>query len=234
MKLTADRYTRLSRAYLTLADKFQQLDIEHMTFKQQIVPLLKALKHYQQQARHWQQEKAQLVNQIRSLEEKQVQLESALAVATTREHQLTERLQGQSAETATLQSTLNALQKAKTALEATVESLSEEKATLQTEVGELASRCETLSPFAGLLDTDSVAALADAETQLELVEETLAEMSANPTPDLSPIDQALLSEFEAGQFLIEGGSIDAEPKFVSSMASVTPLPTAERAYPHSA
>ncbi|MFZ4641110.1 MAG: hypothetical protein ACOYMP_12005 [Nodosilinea sp.] len=39
-----ERYTRLSRAYVKLAERFNQLDVEHMTLKSQVIPLLQALK----------------------------------------------------------------------------------------------------------------------------------------------------------------------------------------------
>ncbi|XGB42033.1 MAG: hypothetical protein LVS60_17945 [Nodosilinea sp. LVE1205-7] len=39
-----ERYTRLSRAYVQLAERFNQLDVEHMTLKSQVIPLLQALK----------------------------------------------------------------------------------------------------------------------------------------------------------------------------------------------
>ncbi len=42
-----ERYTRLSRAYVKLAERFNQLDVEHMTLKSQVIPLLQALKAQQ-------------------------------------------------------------------------------------------------------------------------------------------------------------------------------------------
>jgi chromosome segregation ATPase len=42
-----ERYTRLCRAYVTLAERFHQLDVDHMTLKGQVVPLLMALKAHQ-------------------------------------------------------------------------------------------------------------------------------------------------------------------------------------------
>jgi chromosome segregation ATPase len=42
-----ERYTRLSRAYLKLTERFNQLDVEHMKLKGKIVPLLKSLENSQ-------------------------------------------------------------------------------------------------------------------------------------------------------------------------------------------
>lgn len=55
-----ERYTRLCRAYVTLAERFQQLDIDHMTLQGQIVPLLKALKTHQAKLRAVEAEKVAL------------------------------------------------------------------------------------------------------------------------------------------------------------------------------
>jgi len=41
-----DRYTRLSRAYVQLSERFHQLDVEHMQLKGQMVPLLKTVRDY--------------------------------------------------------------------------------------------------------------------------------------------------------------------------------------------
>ncbi|MFM7447088.1 MAG: hypothetical protein ACKO24_00640 [Leptolyngbyaceae cyanobacterium] len=40
----AERYVRLSRAYIKLADKFHKLDVEHMALRGKVVPLLRAVK----------------------------------------------------------------------------------------------------------------------------------------------------------------------------------------------
>ncbi|WP_035991405.1 hypothetical protein [Leptolyngbya sp. KIOST-1] len=42
-----ERYTRLCRAYVSLSERFHQLDVDHMTLKGQVVPLLKALQEHQ-------------------------------------------------------------------------------------------------------------------------------------------------------------------------------------------
>ncbi len=239
MQLTADRYTRLSRAYLTLAEKFQQLDVEHMTLKQKIVPLIKALKQYQQMGQRWQKEKALLTEKLKVTEARYDQLQMALSVASNREQQLVEKLQEKTAETQTLQDTLSALQAAQIALEQTASALTDEKQTLQTQLSELEVQQAELAPLTGLLDGESATALSEAETQMALVEETLAEMAANPTPDLSAADQALLSEFEAGQLALEteGGNAEVSQYPNNSMASVTPLPVGHNngtALPYSA
>jgi len=52
-----ERYTRLCRAYVQLSERFHQLDVDHMTLKGQVVPLLKALKIQQDRLRQAQSEK---------------------------------------------------------------------------------------------------------------------------------------------------------------------------------
>ncbi|NJL45620.1 MAG: hypothetical protein HC922_07575 [Leptolyngbyaceae cyanobacterium SM2_3_12] len=47
MNQMVERYTRLCRAYVTLSERFHQLDVDHMTLKGQMIPLLKALKAHQ-------------------------------------------------------------------------------------------------------------------------------------------------------------------------------------------
>lgn len=55
-----ERYTRLCRSYVSLSERFHQLDVEHMTLKGQVVPLLKALKAHQVKLKTVEAEKAQL------------------------------------------------------------------------------------------------------------------------------------------------------------------------------
>ena len=55
-----ERYTRLCRAYVTLAERFHQLDVDHMTLKGQMVPLLKALKAHQAKLKAVEAEKTEL------------------------------------------------------------------------------------------------------------------------------------------------------------------------------
>jgi chromosome segregation ATPase len=72
----ADRYARLGRAYIKLSDKFQQLDVDYMTLKSKVVPLLKALKAYKQLANQLKQEKGDLQSQINALAAKYEELKS--------------------------------------------------------------------------------------------------------------------------------------------------------------
>ncbi|MGB3201359.1 MAG: hypothetical protein WBA99_10675 [Nodosilinea sp.] len=55
-----ERYTRLCRAYVSLSERFHQLDVDHMTLKGQVVPLLKALKAHQAKLKTVESEKADL------------------------------------------------------------------------------------------------------------------------------------------------------------------------------
>lgn len=55
-----ERYTRLCRAYVSLSERFHQLDVEHMTLKGQVVPLLKTLKAQQAKLKAVETEKADL------------------------------------------------------------------------------------------------------------------------------------------------------------------------------
>lgn len=48
MNQMVERYTRLCRAYVRLSERFHQLDLEHMKLKENMVPLLKAVKAYRQ------------------------------------------------------------------------------------------------------------------------------------------------------------------------------------------
>lgn len=70
-----ERYTRLCRAYITLSERFNQLDVEHMTLKGQMVPLLKALKTHQAKLRTAEFEKAAMQT---TLEQQEARLQAAL------------------------------------------------------------------------------------------------------------------------------------------------------------
>jgi len=63
----AERYMRLCRAYIKLADKFQKLDVEYMTLRGKVVPLLKALKTYQFAVDQLKQEKADLEEKLQAI-----------------------------------------------------------------------------------------------------------------------------------------------------------------------
>ncbi len=70
-----ERYTRLCRAYVSLSERFYQLDVDHMTLKGQMVPLLKALKTHQAKLRTVEAEKTALQA---ALDQQQTQLQAAL------------------------------------------------------------------------------------------------------------------------------------------------------------
>lgn len=55
-----ERYTRLSRAYVRLSERFHQLDVEHMKLKGQMVPLLKTARDYKSQLQALETEHANL------------------------------------------------------------------------------------------------------------------------------------------------------------------------------
>ncbi|MDX2215771.1 MAG: hypothetical protein SFY66_21085 [Oculatellaceae cyanobacterium bins.114] len=64
MPTVADRYARLSRAYTQLSERFQKLDVEHMTLKSKLLPLLKTVKAWKQTIATLKQEKADLEAQL--------------------------------------------------------------------------------------------------------------------------------------------------------------------------
>jgi chromosome segregation ATPase len=55
-----ERYTRLSRAYVQLSERFHQLDVEHMKLKGQMVPLLNVAQDYKTRLQALELEKANL------------------------------------------------------------------------------------------------------------------------------------------------------------------------------
>lgn len=67
MSNIAERYTRLCRSYVQLSDKFQQLDVDHMTLKSRVAPLLKSLKAQQAAVARLQHEKAELETELQTL-----------------------------------------------------------------------------------------------------------------------------------------------------------------------
>ncbi|WOD40507.1 hypothetical protein [Nodosilinea sp. E11] len=71
-----ERYTRLCRAYVNLSERFHQLDVDHMTLKGQVVPLLKALKTQQAKLQALEAEKAALQT---TLNQQETSLQAALA-----------------------------------------------------------------------------------------------------------------------------------------------------------
>lgn len=64
MSHLTDRYTRLCHAYIKLSDKFQKLDVDHMTLRSKIVPLIQALKTYKQLIEDLSQEKQTLEEKL--------------------------------------------------------------------------------------------------------------------------------------------------------------------------
>jgi chromosome segregation ATPase len=74
MENTANRYARLCHAYIQLAERFQKLDVEHMTLKSKLVPLLKAMQAYKHSMEGLKQEKADLEVELQTLAEKYEEL----------------------------------------------------------------------------------------------------------------------------------------------------------------
>jgi septal ring factor EnvC (AmiA/AmiB activator) len=73
-----ERYTRLCRAYVTLAERFHQLDVDHLTLKGQMVPLLKALKAHQAKLKAVEAEKTDLQVTLQQQVQQQVQIQTLL------------------------------------------------------------------------------------------------------------------------------------------------------------
>ena len=145
----AERYTRLCRAYIKLSERFQQLDVEHMTLKGQMVPLLRAYKAQKQTLQQVQTEKEALQH---SLDQQGVQYRQQM-------HDLS---QGYEERIATL-----------------------------------TRHIEELQPLEPLLAPAVNEELAEAESQMELVETTFEEMEADSAPDLSEEEQRLLAVYRS-------------------------------------
>ena len=69
MENIVDSFANLCDSYITLADRFQRLDVEHMTLKGKVVPVLKALKTYQQAIATLQAEKESLQQELATTQE---------------------------------------------------------------------------------------------------------------------------------------------------------------------
>lgn len=67
MSNIAERYIYLCRCYIELADKFQKLDVEHMTLKSKMVPVLKAMKTCKQTIEQLTQEKLELEQKLKAV-----------------------------------------------------------------------------------------------------------------------------------------------------------------------
>jgi chromosome segregation ATPase len=80
MKSTADRYKSIAEAYLKLSDRFNQLDVAHMSLRQKIVPMIKALKKYQALTAQLKQDKAELAQTIQALTNEKSTLQGTIAI----------------------------------------------------------------------------------------------------------------------------------------------------------
>ena len=69
MENIVDSFANLCDSYITLADRFQQLDVDHMTLKGKVVPLLKTLQTYQQAIATLQAENKSLHQELSSSKE---------------------------------------------------------------------------------------------------------------------------------------------------------------------
>jgi len=67
MSTLAERCTHLCHSYTQLAERFQKLDVEHMTLKSKMIPLLKALKAYRKTVEMLTEEKAMLEEKLQEI-----------------------------------------------------------------------------------------------------------------------------------------------------------------------
>ena len=84
-----ERYTRLCRAYVSLSERFNQLDVDHMTLKGQMVPLLKALKAQQAKLRVVEVEKTKWLH---TMSQQEGRLQAALDDQETHHQQELQQL----------------------------------------------------------------------------------------------------------------------------------------------
>ncbi len=191
MQATADRYTRLSKAYVKLSEQFHELDVAHMNLKQKILPAIKTIKAYKVLTQRLKQQKREMEQELAALTKSQVEMMAMVA-----------EQQEQGAQ-----------------LSATIQTLSEEKVSLEAELLAVQAKYDAVAEFEVLIQPDPEAILATAEQQMELVEETLNEMIANSDPDLSEVDKQLIeiyqSEFEDFTAVVEE---DSEPIEVEQLA----------------
>lgn len=90
-----ERYTRLCRSYVSLSERFHQLDVEHMTLKGQVVPLLKALKAHRAKLKTVETEKIQLQESLTQQENRhQAALDQKDAQHRQELQQLTQTYEG--------------------------------------------------------------------------------------------------------------------------------------------
>ena len=80
------------------------------------------------------------------------------------------------------------------------EQLAAEKEAMQRELNELRDRYQLLVSQNGNapINEELLSALAEAEEQMELIEETFKEQAADPDPNLLPLEKQLLEEYTKG------------------------------------
>lgn len=167
MKSIAERYNRLASAYIKLSDKFHHLDVAHMTLKQKILPVIKAIKDYQTITNQLNLDNTRLEQTISNLTVQQQQLAEDQLIQKEKESELLTR----------------------------VNILTDENVTLQAALQEVQTKYEALTKLEPLLHPDPQALLIEAEQQIELVEETLQEIEVDSDPDLTTDDQYLLQVY---------------------------------------
>ncbi len=74
MNTVAERYARLSRCYIQLADQFSELDLEHMELKCKLVELIKAVQNNQQTIAELEHHNCELTQQAAAKEAQYQQL----------------------------------------------------------------------------------------------------------------------------------------------------------------
>lgn len=168
MKSIAERYKSLAGAYVKLSDKFHQLDVAHMNLKEKLLPAVKAINGYRALILQLQRDKAELERTVQTLTERQQRLE---------ENQLT-------------------LQAKEVELSRTVNTLTKENTDLQAALQDFQTKFEVVADFESLLESEPQAMLAEAEQQMELVEETLQEIALNSDPDLSQEEKQLIEAYQ--------------------------------------
>jgi|688.fasta_scaffold26420_4 chromosome segregation ATPase len=190
MNHMVERYTRLSRAYVELAERFHQLDVDHMRLKGQVVPLLQTVKAQQ--------------THIHQLQGDYRDLQRTLEEQAVNHHQEQQTIQAQQAHIDQLQGDYRSLQRTLEEQSADhrqqLESLTK---AYEDRIHTLNLHLEELQPLENLFSNHSYEELALAEEQMELVETTLQEMAEDSAPDLSEEEKALLAAYRAnpGQFL---------------------------------
>ncbi|HIK46179.1 MAG TPA: hypothetical protein IGR64_15045, partial [Leptolyngbyaceae cyanobacterium M65_K2018_010] len=88
-----ERYTRLSRAYVQLSERFHRLDVEHMTLKGQVIPLLRAVKVQQVRLQQVQAENQALQQALeRQAAEHRQEIQNLTQIYEERLHNLSHHL----------------------------------------------------------------------------------------------------------------------------------------------